>query len=290
MLTFKKTNTLQKKIALIKSDSKTVGFVPTMGNLHQGHLELIKQIKQKSNVCIVSIFVNPMQFNNKKDLANYPKTLENDIALLQDQKIDILFTPDHLELYKKGINQTAKVTTSFDDILEGKMRPGHFTGVATVILKFINIINPDIIAFGQKDWQQLQVIKKMFHDFFITTKILSVKTVRTEKGLALSSRNNNLNIAQRSKAPFFFAHLKNLADKIQQNINIDIVDLILLFKVEVEKLKEKLLKDGFEVDDINFVDAKTLKTITKSTTKGIILAAVFLGDTRLIDNILINIS
>lgn len=237
-----------------KSESfinESVGFVPTMGALHDGHIALIKRSLKENDLTVVSIFVNPTQFNNKNDLINYPITLENDIKILTQLKVDYLFYPKFKELYPD--DYTYKVIESkFSKILCGKYRPGHFDGVLTVVMKLFNIVRPNRAYFGEKDFQQLQLIKGMVESFFMNIKIVSVPTVREKDGLAMSSRNLRLTEEERLLAAEFPKILSS-GDPISQ-------------------IRNKLTKKGFKVEYVEQIGKR-------------IFAAVYLGKVRLIDNV-----
>lgn len=237
-----------------KSESfinESVGFVPTMGALHDGHIALIKRSLKENDLTVVSIFVNPTQFNNKNDLINYPITLENDIKILTQLKVDYLFYPKFKELYPD--DYTYKVIESkFSKILCGKYRPGHFDGVLTVVMKLFNIVRPNRAYFGEKDFQQLQLIKGMVESFFMNIKIVSVPTVREKDGLAMSSRNLRLTEEERLFAAEFPKILSS-GDPISQ-------------------IRNKLTKKGFKVEYVEQIGKR-------------IFAAVYLGKVRLIDNV-----
>lgn len=230
---------------------KSVGFVPTMGALHDGHIALIKKSLKQNDITIVSIFVNPTQFNNKEDLKKYPNTIKQDLTLLNKLKVDYLFNPTYKDIYPD--NYSYKVTeNSFSKILCGKYRPGHFDGVLTVVLKLLNIVKANRAYFGEKDLQQLKLVKGLVEAFFIDTNIIAVPTVRNKEGLALSSRNLRLSEEERLKASFFPKTLKS--------------------GESIEKMKELLIKNGFKVEYIEKIDNR-------------IFGAVYLGNVRLIDNV-----
>lgn len=231
--------------------NKTIGFVPTMGNLHRGHLSLCERSSRDNDITIVSIFVNPTQFNETNDFNNYPRTLEEDTAMLKTIGVDYLLLPDAKEMYPDQY-QTQVIETDLSALLEGEHRPGHFNGMLSVVLKLLNLTQAHHAYFGEKDYQQLLLIKKMVAAFFIPTEIIACETVRAEDGLALSSRNSRLNLAERKLAAQFFKLLQgtlSLDDRIASLENLG-------FKVEyiVEKWQRRL-------------------------------GAVWLGNTRLIDNV-----
>lgn len=228
-----------------------IGFVPTMGNLHEGHLNLVRRSKNENDFTIVSIFINPTQFNQSSDFENYPKTMEDDIQLLNSVGADCLFMPDKQSMYTD--NYTMRLTeTEISSTLEGEHRPGHFDGMLTVVLKLLNLTQPTRAYFGEKDFQQLLLVKKMVDALFIPTEIIGCPTVRAEDGLALSSRNSRLNQVHRTMASTFHEILSS--DK-----SLDVIT-------------QQLTQSGFQVDYI-------------SEKWGRRLGAVWLGETRLIDNI-----
>ena len=198
-----------------KKELKTIALVPTMGNLHCGHLALVEAAKKAADRVVVSVFVNPMQFDRAEDLKSYPRTLENDLALLEKAGVDAVFTPTPEIMYPQGLNfQSYIEVPDLCNSLEGALRPGHFRGVATVVSKLFNIVQPDFACFGLKDYQQVALINEMVRDLNFQIKIIEVPIVRHEDGLAYSSRNNLLNQAERSIAPILNKSLKNLAEQL----------------------------------------------------------------------------
>ncbi len=234
-----------------KNLSGTVGFVPTMGALHEGHVSLVQESILGNSTTIVSIFVNPTQFNNPDDFKNYPNTLSEDIKVLQDQGVNVLFLPKYEELYADQYR--FKVSESkLSQILCGKIRPGHFDGVLTVVMKLFNITSPNQVYFGEKDYQQLILIKEMISTFFMDIKLNPVKTKRYENGLAMSSRNSRLTPEQLEKAPLIYS--------------------IMRFEPDIQIAKTQLKNVGFEVDYLEDVGNRRF-------------IAAYLGKVRLIDNI-----
>lgn len=269
---------LEKKIKEIKKTKKNIGLIPTMGNLHEGHIQLILLAKKYVDIVIVSIFINPMQFDNLLDLKKYPQTFNQDCAILKKEKIKILFYPDVHTMYPNGLkNHTYVNVPKLSKIVEGKSRPGHFTGVTTIVCKLFNLIQPDFSFFGEKDYQQLLILKKLIQELNYPIKIISLPTVRLHNGLAFSSRNNNLHDSEKKIAPCLYkiikkTHntiIKNNGKKIKKTINIS---------------KKYLTEKGFNIDIFNVYDASTLDLMPKKSKKLIILASVWLGKTRLIDN------
>ncbi|WAI18095.1 MAG: pantoate--beta-alanine ligase [Buchnera aphidicola (Acyrthosiphon caraganae)] len=278
MYIIKKIKILHQKIILLKKTNKKIGFVPTMGNLHNGHIKLILLAKKYADIIIVSIFINPMQFDNLLDLKNYPQTFKKDCVILQKQNVDIVFFPDINEIYPNGIkNQTFVVVPKLSKILEGRSRPGHFKGVTTIISKLFNFIQPDFAFFGEKDYQQLLIIKTLVKELNYTIKIISLPIIRLKNGLALSSRNNNLNAKEKKIAPYLYKIMKKTCEKIIKE-DSDIRKKI------IHSSKILLIKKGFSVDIFNIYNAQTLEPPSQKIKEVIFLASAWLGKTRLIDN------
>lgn len=255
----------------------SVGFVPTMGNLHAGHMSLIKHANKQCDVVIASIFVNPLQFNDQSDLTNYPRTLEQDQALLAENGCNLLFAPTVSEMYPNG--QESQSIVSVPDVsmgLCGGSRPGHFDGVATVVSKLFNMVQADKAFFGEKDFQQLAVIRKMVADLCIPVEIIGVATERNKEGLALSSRNGYLSANELALAPAIFKALNEVAVAIQQGND---------FATTLDETQQRLSKQGFKVDYLALCRESDLKPATADDDKLVILVAAFLGSARLIDNL-----
>ncbi|BBP45478.1 pantothenate synthetase [Thiosulfatimonas sediminis] len=265
-----------------KRQGLTVAFVPTMGNLHQGHLSLVDVAKQKADKVVCSVFVNPLQFGPDEDFDRYPRTFEADKKLLSEQGADLLFFPSVQEVYPHGTAQQTlvKVLASLTENLEGAVRPGHFDGVSTVVLKLFNMVQPDCAVFGQKDYQQLRVIKMMVEDLSLPIKIIAAPIARDKNGLALSSRNQYLSAEQRQIAPKLQVVLQDIAAALQSG-NRDFFALC-------EVAQQRLLREGFDqVDYIEICQPKTLQKSTDFDQEFVILGVARLGTTRLLDNILI---
>jgi len=265
----------------LRRENKTVAFVPTMGALHEGHLALVKEARAASDVVIVSIFVNPEQFNDKADLERYPRDLTTDAALLAEYEVDYVFAPEQSEIYPPGF-ATYVYVEGVSEGLEGASRPGHFRGVATVVAILFNTIRPDLAFFGQKDAQQVAVIKRMTADLGFETEIVVVPTVREESGLALSSRNRILSTEEREKASVIFAGLREakVAFKQGERNPAKLIEIV-QSQIETEPLAA--------IDYISVVDARTLDPVEKvGDTETWIAAAVRFGSVRLIDNIVLN--
>jgi pantoate--beta-alanine ligase len=257
-----------------------VGFAPTMGNLHAGHIELINVIKQQSDVVVASIFVNPMQFGGNEDLDAYPRTLEADLAKLEASGTTTVFTPTTTDIYPDGVSQHTTVDVpGLTDVLCGASRPGHFRGVTTVVSKLLGIVRPHVAAFGAKDLQQVLVIKKMVRDLSINTEIEVVPTVRESDGLAMSSRNGYLSHDERALAPLFSRTLEETAKRVADS-GSDI-------KTVIAEGKAILTDAGFVVDYLEARHTYDLSEASSLNQETAIFGAAFLGTTRLIDNRLV---
>ena len=256
---------------------QTIALVPTMGNLHEGHSSLIELANTLTDHTVVSIFVNPTQFNQASDYENYPRTIENDLSKLASLNVDAVFTPTQDELYPNGIIDNVKIIIpNLTTILEGEFRPGHFEGVCTVVSKLFNIISPNVAVFGEKDYQQLLVIQHLVDGLSFNTQIIPAKTSRETSGLAMSSRNTHLSDSERQQAGHIFTTLKHIQDQFSTS-NV----------LELESTASQLLTQyGFKVEYFAIRDAANLQAVTQSTDNIVILTAVWLGATRLIDNIL----
>ena len=256
--------------------NKRIAFVPTMGNLHEGHLSLVRKAKQEADIVIVSIFVNPLQFGEGEDLDKYPRTLAADQAKLENEQVDFLFTPSVDDIYPLGMAQQTRVSVpNLGHHHCGESRPGHFDGVTTVVNKLFNIVQPQIAIFGEKDYQQLAIIRKMVNDLCIPVNIIGSATERAADGLALSSRNQYLSDEERKIAPQLNQVIQMAKQHLAEGENITAVE---------ELAKRKLTDLGFKVDYFNICDADTLGDVDANSTGLVILAAAFLGSPRLIDN------
>lgn len=283
MKTFCTSKQLRMAIRQDKRDGKTIAFVPTMGNLHEGHIQLVRRAKQIADRVVVSIFVNPLQFGANEDLANYPRTLAADKQKLFAEGVNYLLFPDVEEIYPEGLEkQTLVVVPALSDTLCGASRPGHFAGVATVVNKLFQIVQPDTAIFGKKDFQQLAVIEKMAKDLCMPIDILGVETARDVDGLALSSRNGYLTAQERAVAPSLHRILQDCRDAIACGYDS---------YTELEAHAIEALKDaGFEPDYFSVRDSETLQGVTINTEQIVILAAAKLGKPRLIDNVTLNLN
>ncbi len=268
---------LRQHIRRLRQEDKRVALVPTMGNLHDGHMKLVDEAKARADVVIVSIFVNPMQFDRPDDLVRYPRTLQEDCEKLNKRKVDYVFAPAVEEIYPQGLEgQTYVDVPGLSTMLEGASRPGHFRGVSTIVSKLFNLIQPDIACFGEKDFQQLALIRKMVADMSYDIEIVGVPIIRAKDGLALSSRNSYLTAEQRKIAPGLHNVMNSIAEKLIAG-NRELQEIIAIAEQE---LNEK----GFRADDIQIRDADTLQELTETSKRAVILAAAWLGQARLIDN------
>lgn len=274
---------LRDKIKQLKQPGNEIAFVPTMGNLHEGHLTLVREGQKKAPVLVVSIFVNPMQFNNAQDLENYPKTLEQDCEALAEEGVDIVFTPSADVIYPNGLAaQTFVEVPELSDCLEGKLRPGHFRGMSTIVNKLFNLVQPDYACFGEKDFQQLAIVKRMVSDLAMPITIIPVATVRQPSGLAMSSRNNRLSEAEKQQAAFL--------SKIMNQLAVDVKMRKTGLSILIHDASRELESHGFNTDAIDIVDAQTLQAVDTNSTEAVILMAAFLGAVRLIDNKVVSLN
>lgn len=274
---------LRQQIRRLRMEGKRVALVPTMGNLHDGHMKLVDEAKARADVVVVSIFVNPMQFDRPEDLARYPRTLQEDCEKLNKRKVDLVFAPSVKEIYPNGIETHTYVDVpGLSTMLEGASRPGHFRGVSTIVSKLFNLVQPDIACFGEKDFQQLALIRKMVADMGFDIEIVGVPIMRAKDGLALSSRNGYLTAEQRKIAPGLYKVLSSIADKLQAGER----DLDEIIAIAGQELNEK----GFRSDDIQIRDADTLLEVSENSKRAVILVAAWLGDARLIDNKLVELA
>jgi len=259
-----------------------VAFVPTMGNLHDGHLVLVKRARQLADRVVVSIFVNPLQFNEPSDFVAYPRSFEQDGSKLESVKTDLLFSPVSDEIYPWGQERSTKVTVpGLSDMLEGECRPGHFTGVATVVNKLFNIVQPDVACFGEKDFQQLMLIRRMVNELDMPVMVESVATVREPDGLAMSSRNNRLNEQQRGVAKVLYQGLCSVKQGLEQGRK----DYSLLESEAAELLQQQALL----VEYVTIRRSYDLELPLEADKELVILVAARLGEVRLIDNITVNL-
>ncbi|KPY00577.1 Pantothenate synthetase [Pseudomonas amygdali pv. mori] len=278
MNTVKTVQELRAAVARARSEGKRIALTPTMGNLHSGHAALVAKAAQRADFVVATIFVNPLQFGPNEDLATYPRTLAADQEKLLQAGCNLLFTPSVEEMYPHGMaDQTLVSVPHLSQGLCGASRPGHFEGVATVVSKLFNMVQPDLAIFGEKDFQQLAVIRAMVRDLNMPIQIIGEPTVRADDGLALSSRNGYLNDAQRAAAPALYQAIRQTADAISAGEQD--FDALLTSK------KQQLEAAGFRIDYLEIRDATSLRPTTAENRDLVILAAAFLGKTRLIDNL-----
>ncbi|QYK06064.1 pantoate--beta-alanine ligase [Shewanella zhangzhouensis] len=268
---------IRRQVRQWRANGETVAFVPTMGNLHAGHITLIKEATQRADHVVASIFVNPMQFGKNEDLDAYPRTLAEDQAALTAAGCELLFTPTPDIIYPKGLDaQTYVEVPGISDELCGASRPGHFRGVATIVLKLFNIVQPDVALFGRKDYQQLLVIRTMVEDLSLPLEIIGVETVREASGLAMSSRNGYLTADEKARAAALKAALDALAAQISAGSTI---------AAAIAKANTSLMDAGFRPDYLEVRSATTLALPTDADKELVVLGAAYLGKARLIDNL-----
>ena len=280
MLVYGKIELVQEKLSSLEKET-SIGFVPTMGALHKGHLSLINRAKLENNFIVVSIFVNPTQFDNKQDLLKYPRTLKKDLALLESVDCDFVFAPSVQEIYIDNIGVSQFDFDGLEFEMEGKHRSGHFNGVGTIVKKLFEIVKPTRAYFGEKDFQQLQIIKKLVQTNKIPVQIIGCEIYRENDGLAMSSRNTRLTKVQRNEATFIYKTLNEAKEKFSNNSITEVIKWI-----ENEFAKNAILElEYFEIANI-----KTLKSAKRKSSKSNYRAfiAAFAGDVRLIDNIALN--
>ena len=283
MIIFKKPAELHEFLEKKRSEQKTIGFAPTMGALHAGHISLVKEAKKQNDLVVTSIFVNPTQFNDPEDFKKYPVTIEKDILMFESAGCDVLFFPSVRDIYPDGTIKLKNYELGFlETILEGKFRPGHFQGVCQVMHRLLEIVLPNNLYMGQKDYQQCMVIKKLIELIGLDNKIKVniCPTLREDDGLAMSSRNTRLEPDDRLTATTISAALRYIKENIRQGDTKPIKD----------EAKEMLLQKGFKTDYIEIANADTLESIRNwnGKEKIVALAAAFLNNVRLIDNMIIN--
>ena len=272
---FKTQKDLDLYLDSLRLDGKKIALVPTMGGLHDGHLSLVDKAKSLSEIVVVSIFVNPTQFARGEDFDDYPNTFEADKLLLESKNVDALFLPSKEEIYPHGTASDYKVG-AIGQILCGAFRPTHFDGVAQVVKRFFEIVKPDLAVFGEKDFQQLLIIKTLVSNLSLNLKIESIPTQREDDGLAMSTRNQYLSDLDRERAPHFYSVLCDARDSILRGNSLP----------EAKKDAIKTLGKSFEVEYLEVLDANNLTQIETKTTEIIIISAIRFGGTRLIDNLL----
>lgn len=278
------TEQLRAQVAAWRANDETIAFVPTMGNLHQGHLSLIEIAKQKAAHVVVSIYINPLQFSPDEDFSSYPRTLDDDLKKIGTLGVDLVFTPDDSIIYPDGELQSTFVEVPvLSHLIEGEFRPGFFKGVATVVLKLFNLVQPDIAVFGEKDFQQLLIIKRMVQDLNLPIEIVGAKTVREADGLAKSSRNRYLNPEQRKLSQLLSGSIQKFRADVEQGGDIKLAENTCI---------KNLQSNGFSVDYVTLRETSQLDLVSneKLVNKAlIILAAAKIGKTRLIDNVIFTV-
>lgn len=278
MQTFFEINKIRILCQNWRNNGETISFVPTMGCLHEGHISLIKKAQSLAQHVVVSIFVNPLQFGDSSDFLNYPSTLDDDIHKLEDIGADVVFLPESNSFYPEGVNAVQQIELGkVTSILEGAHRPGHFAGVATVVKRLFDIIQPNSAIFGEKDYQQLMVIKQLVELFSLDVEIIGMPTFREPTGLAMSSRNLRLNKVELKKAPELFRQLELIKLAVEAGESN--------FLYLEEKALNNLKLAGFTPEYVSICDGETLLNATKMSSSKVILVAAKLGDIRLIDNL-----
>ncbi|ULS47735.1 pantoate--beta-alanine ligase [Pectobacterium carotovorum] len=268
---------LRREIRRWRQEGKRIALVPTMGNLHDGHMTLVDEARARADIVIVSVFVNPMQFERPDDLARYPRTLQEDCEKLNRRGADLVFAPSPDVIYPNGLeSQTFVDVPGLSSLLEGASRPGHFRGVATIVSKLFNLVQPDVACFGEKDYQQLALIRQLVRDMGYDIDIIGVPIVRAKDGLALSSRNGYLSAEERQQAPHVYQVMMDMATQLDNGDRQ--IDTLL------EQAADKLREAGFTHDELFIRDADTLQPLSAASTRAVILMAAWLGKARLIDN------
>lgn len=288
MKTVSQISELRAQVSAWRQQGLTVGFVPTMGNLHAGHISLVAEAHKHADKIVASIFVNPMQFGANEDIDNYPRTMIDDQQKLTTAGTDLLFIPTPDIIYPKGLAKQSFVEVpNVSDGYCGESRPGHFRGVATVVCKLFNLVQPDVACFGLKDYQQVQVIQAMVEDLSMPITIIPVATIREDSGLALSSRNGYLTAEEKAIAPVLQQNLQWLAEKIKagfaQGESIDFIGLS-------KQAAKEINCAGLHTDYLHVCQAQSLQPASEDDTQLVILAAAHCGKARLIDNLQINLT
>ncbi len=279
MLIAKTIAEVRAAVAKLRAEKKCVGLVPTMGALHEGHLSLVRAAKTQCSAVVVTIFVNPTQFGPNEDFAKYPRTFDADCALLEKEGVDVLFAPDAAEIYPAGASTIVDVA-GISSRLDGQSRPGHFVGVATVVAKLFNIVQPDHAFFGQKDAAQVAVLRRMVRDLHFNLELVICPIVREPDGLAMSSRNRYLSAEERQEALVLHRALR----RVQAEIEAGVVDAAPLIDAGLGVLADE---PEIRVDYFSIVDPETLEEVSDVTAGALIAVAAAVGLTRLIDNVLI---
>lgn len=274
---------LRQQLRRWRQEGKRIALVPTMGNLHDGHMKLVDEARERADVAVVSIFVNPLQFDRPDDLERYPRTLQDDCEKLNRRGASLVFAPAASEIYPHGMaDHTYVEVPVLSTMLEGASRPGHFRGVATIVSKLFNLVQPDVACFGEKDFQQLALIRKMVADMGYGIDIVGVPTVRAADGLALSSRNGYLSTAELKIAPTLYKILQAVAEQLKAGERA--TEMLLAAAADT------LMSAGFKVDNLEIRDADTLQTLTGQSQRAVILMAAWLGKSRLIDNMQVDLT
>jgi pantoate--beta-alanine ligase len=283
MKTAESIQEIRKQVNHLKSEGKKVAFVPTMGALHDGHLSLIRMAHKHADAIVVSIYVNPEQFAPHEDFGTYPRTIEADLKLCKEENVDIIFMPDTETMYGSGKKYFSIDIEELNVHLDGGSRPGYFQGIALVVNKLFNIVNPDVAVFGQKDYQQFRIIEQMVKEFNHPVELLMAPIGRAEDGLALSSRNAYLSSEERALAPSLYRALTYVAQQIENGV----MEPALLISHQQDELEAK----GFENDYLSVYSLDTLQPVDKLSTgnKYVLAIAAYLGKTRLIDNLILEI-
>jgi len=293
MVVIEPVQSLRQQIQAWRSQDASIAFVPTMGNLHQGHLALVETAQRCADKVVVSIFVNPLQFAPGTDFESYPRTLKQDIAQLESRAVDLLFCPSVLDIYPQGMEASTKVIVpGLSDILCGAFRPGHFAGVTTVVSKLFNMVQPDIAVFGEKDYQQLLIIRRMVEDLIYPVQIVGMETVRESNGLAMSSRNQYLSETEREAASILNLTITDVASRVIETImqpDADRRDYCDIEQQAMQHLQEKGFRPEYlkvcYADDLS--DASPVTGIERSIR---VLVAAWMGKARLIDNTPVNLT
>ena len=277
---------LRSKIKLWRASNESIAFVPTMGNLHDGHISLVELARERAQHVVVSIYVNPLQFAPHEDFDSYPRTLQDDLDRLESVDTDLVFTPDTALIYPQGERENTFVEVpALSDILEGEFRPGFFRGVATIVLKLFNMVQPDFAIFGEKDYQQLLVIRRMVEELNLPIEIIGAPIIREADGLAMSSRNGYLDEDERASSRVLSETLTAFCDQIKQGVSVE--------KAQQEAV-QNLQKEGFSVDYVSLREVSRLRQLDTDSLKKmpelVVLAAATLGSTRLIDNMKFSLS
>lgn len=278
MLIIARPSELRDRVRQWRQNGERIAFVPTMGNLHAGHGKLVEAARRCATRVVVSVFVNPLQFGPNEDFDSYPRTPEDDRRLLESLQVDVLFVPEVEDMYPHGQATTARVQVpELDSILCGAFRPGHFTGVATIVTKLLNLVQPDVALFGEKDFQQLMIIRRAANDLCMPIEIVGVDTMRESDGLAMSSRNRYLSPEDRAVAPVIYQTLETTRQQIEAGSR----NFEALERAGFEALK----RAGFRPDYFSIRDAATLAAPSPKSAEVVILTAARIGRARLIDNV-----